>query len=352
MSRKKRCLMIGAGGFAGSYVLGFFPRFAERLAVVALVDTNPEPLQASGDFLSLPDTARFSSMAEAFAQVEADFCCIAIPPAVHKQAVLLATERKMDILSEKPLADSWEDCIEIYRAVKHSGVKMQVVQNYRYNATMLTFRKLLREETLGRVSYLMGRFADDYRVRGAWGAFRHEIPHALLVEGAVHHFDMLRNLAGAPCQTIAGWEWNPAWSSFDGESSATYVMKMANSLFAHYEGNCSAAGKLNGWHRETYRAECEAGALVIDNDNQIRLQEHMGGGRLRITEMPLEQPAYQGHQAAIDQFLTWRAGGPAPECTLDDNLRSAAMLFGAIEASQTNQTVDVAAKVAELTDCA
>jgi predicted dehydrogenase len=172
------------------------------------------------------------------------------------------------------------------------------------------------------------------------------------VEGAVHHFDMLRNLTGAPCQTIAGWEWNPPWSSFDGESSATYVMKMANGLFAHYEGNCSEAGKLNGWHREYYRAECEAGALVIDNDNQIRLQEHMGGGRLRTTEMPLEQPVHQGHQAVIDQFLTWRAGGPAPECTLDDNLQSAAMLFGGIAASQTNQTVDVAAKMAELTGSA
>lgn len=349
MTQRQRCLMIGAGGFAGHWARNILPAFCDRLQVVGLVDISPEPRRQSGDLLGVPETARFADMASAFAAVDADCCLIVIPPACHREAVLQATARGLDILSEKPIADTWEDCAAIYRAVRDSGVRMQVVQNYRYNATMLTFRRLLREGILGRTNYLMARFAADYRRRGAWGVFRHEIPHSLLVEGAVHHFDMLRNLAGAPCATLAGWEWNPAWSSFDGESSATYVLRLANGILAHYEGNCSAAGKLNDWHREYYRAECEGGALVVDNDNQIRLWERAGGSGNRVTDVALDEPRYQGHQAVLDQFLTWREGGPEPECVLVDNLQSAGMLFGAIEASQTNQTIDVAAKVAALT---
>ena len=74
---------------------------------------------------------------------------------------------------------------------------MQVVQNYRYTVPNLTLREVLRGGALGRLNYLVGRFAADYRLYGSWGkAFRHEIPHGLLVEGSIHHFDMLRNLAG------------------------------------------------------------------------------------------------------------------------------------------------------------
>ena len=47
-------------------------------------------------------------------------------------------------------------------------------------------------------------------------------------------------------------------------------------------------------------------------------------------------------------FLDWLDGGPPPGTTLADNLQSAAMLFAAIQASETGQTVDVQAMVREI----
>ena len=63
---------------------------------------------------------------------------------------------------------------------------------------------MLTSGRLGRLNYLVSRFAADYREYGSWGIFRHEILHALLVEGGIHHFDQIRNLAGAHCATIFG----------------------------------------------------------------------------------------------------------------------------------------------------
>jgi len=349
MADKKRCLMIGAGGMAGAYIRHFFPSFTERMEIVGLVDINPEPLKQSGDFLGLPENRRFLKMQDAFEAIEADFCCIVIPPASHKEAVLLATQRQMDILSEKPIADTWADCAEIYQAVKAAGVKMQVVQNYRYDATMQTFKEILVSGRLGRLNYIMGRFAADYRVRGAWGMFRHEIPHGLLVEGSVHHFDMLRNLSGADCAYIAGWDWNPEWSSFDGESSGHFLGKMTNGVIVNYEGNCNEAAVENSWHREYYRAECEGGAVTVDRDLVVRTWEKLPSG-LRMEEVPLLRPRYEGHLAIIDQFLTWLEGGAPPPTVLEDNIKSAAMLFGAIIASEENRLVDVAQMVRAVTE--
>jgi predicted dehydrogenase len=256
-----------------------------------------------------------------------------------------AVQRRMPILSEKPIADTWPACLEIYRAVKGAGLKMQVIQNYRYDTPMLTMRGVLQQGDLGRLNYLVARFAADYRRYGTWGDFRYEIPHAMLVEGAVHHFDMLRNLSGSDCVSMAGWEWNPAWSSSRGEFCDLYVMRMNSGVAASYEGSGTAAGEQNSWHEELYRAECERGAVSVARDHVVRIHRVTRGAELGVEEVPALSPTYQGHLWLIDEFLTWLDGGPTPATVIDDNIKSVAMVFAAIEASRTNQVVNVAEMV-------
>ncbi len=344
---RRRLIMIGAGGMARAWIRRFLPVHAHRVEIVALVDIAPEPLAEQGDFLGLPANRRFARMEDAFEAVDADCCAIVIPPAAHRRAVELAAARGLDILSEKPLADSWEDSVAIYRAAKAAGVKMQVMQNYRANPPIRTLKQVLESGRLGRSYYIVSRFAADYRRRNAWGAtFRHEMRHAILVEGSIHHFDQIRNLSGADCATIAGWEWNPGAPSFDGECLTLYAMQMTNGTFAQYEGTGLAGGWQNNWHSEYYRVECEGGAVVVDRDQVVRIYEHERGRGLRIEEVPPVPVEHGGHTAVIGQFLDWLAGGSTPPTHLDDNLQSTAMLFGAIETSARSETVNVAALVA------
>jgi predicted dehydrogenase len=352
---KHRAIMVGAGGMAGRWASAYVPLHGERVEIVGLVDVNQQVLNDTGDAIGLAPERRYGSMAAAFEAVEdADCCFVAVPPAFHEEAVLRAAERRLAVLSEKPLSDTWEACGRIYRAVNAAGVKMQVMQNYRFNAPTLTLRELLRSGQVGRVNYVVARFAADYREWLSWGAeFRHRIPHALLLEGAVHHFDMLRNLSGGDCQYIGGWEWNPPWSSSKGEFNTLYTLRMSNGVHATYEGSGTAGGEQNSWHEEAYRVECEDGAVTVGRDKLVRIHRFRRGGGLATQEVPLLKPANpghapvkdQGHGAVIGQFLDWLDGGSEPETTLEDNIKSAAIVFAAIEASRTNQTVDVGAMV-------
>ncbi len=51
---------------------------------------------------------------------------------------------------------------------------------------------------------------------------------------------------------------------------------------------------------------------------------------------------WEANNAMIDQFLGWLDGGPEPPTVIHDNIKSAAMLFAAIEASELHRSVDVA----------
>ena len=339
--------MIGAGGMAGGWIRRMLPRFFDRMEIVGLCDVVPQVLHDAADFLQLPASARFARMEDAFAATEADFAIVVIPPAHHRAAILQAVTHGMAVFSEKPIADTWEACVDVHSAVRAAGVKMAVIQNYRYTPRIMTVKKVLRDGALGRPHYIMSRFADDYRVRYAWGRFRHEIRHSLLVEGSVHHFDQLRNLAEADCEWIAGREWRPEdQSSFDGECMAQFVCQMTNGVMGNYEGSGLAAARLNGWHGEYYRVECENGAVSVGADQIVRVVRHKARGRVTTDEVDPVRPQWDGHLHVIDETLRWFAGeGPAPETEIGDNIKSAAMVFAAIDASAEGRVVNVREKL-------
>ena len=226
----KRCLMIGGGGMAGNWLRRFFPPFAGRLEVVGLVDVSEAVLAEAGDFLGLPAPRRFTRIAPAFETVDADFCAIVVPPAHHEEAVLGAVGRGLPILSEKPVADTWEASLRIRRCRAPGGAEDA-------GGPELPLHRAQPDPTggaaggrPGRLNYLVGRFAADYRLYGSWGkAFRHEIPHGLLVEGSVHHFDMLRNLAGADSPASPGGV-EPGLEHVQGRLQRLYLMEMTNGV--------------------------------------------------------------------------------------------------------------------------
>lgn len=314
------------------------------------MDVNRQVLDQAGDTLDLAPGQRFTSLEEAFANADSDFCILAIPPTYNKQAVSLAVERGMPVLSEKPIADNWQSCLDIFHMVDQNGLKMAITQNYRFTRRILTLQRALEEGGLGAILYITARFGVDHR-RNVGGRFRYDRPDIMLYEASVHHFDQLRNLSGADCAWIAGKTWNPAGSGFDTDCCGLFVMEMANGIKTQYETSYIAAGVQNDWHREYYRVDCEKGSVVVDRDNTVRVVEHLAMGRTKVTEVEAVPSGYKGnheedgHLSMLDQFLTWLDGGPTPQTEIADNLRTAALCFAAAEASQEGKVVDVANKL-------
>jgi predicted dehydrogenase len=125
-------------------------------------------------------------------------------------------------------------------------------------------------------------------------------------------------------------------------------MRMTNGSFASYEGTNLATGKTNSWHGEYYRVECEGGEAVLDRDHIVRIEERSAAGTLQTRDVPPVEIIWDGHQAVAAEFLDWLDGGPPPATTLADNLQSTAMLFAAIRAAETGETINVQQMVRQL----
>jgi len=343
-----KMIQVGAGGFGAIWCQRFLPpNVADGLIeVVAAVDINPEALISARESLGLREDQCYTDVERAFEENKADFCAIVVPPAFHEQIVDIALAHDVHILSEKPIADTLAASVRIADKVKRAGKKMGVTMSHRFDQDKTTLREELCSGRHGALDYLICRFTCDCRKFGSWGAFRHEIPDTLMVEGAVHHLDILADLAGAKCDTIYAQTWNPSWGEFRGDSQGLVMMHFGNGARAFYEGAKTNAVGLNGWMHEYIRAECEKATLILssrrlecfpyDPSQQWASKEEGAGETIPLREQPKWANTW-----LIEKFVRWLDGGEPMETNVEDNLQSVALIFAAIESSRTGQPVKV-----------
>ncbi|MCZ6633760.1 MAG: Gfo/Idh/MocA family oxidoreductase [bacterium] len=341
----KTLLMIGGSGMAGGWIKRWTESFSDRVQIVGLCDVLPEVLENQGQTLGLGQDQLFTDFQEAVEKIRADFCGVATPPPFHSPAVIAALEAGMPVICEKPIGDTLEAAKAMVQVSQKTGLPCTIIQNYRYARNKQEIIRIRDEGRLGRLQHIMGRYACDYREYGAWGKnWRHDMEFGLLFEGSVHHFDMLRFLSGGDCETLTGFGWNPEWSSFKHPSSGLYLMRMDNGVHTCYEGNSSAAGITNCWHREHYRLEFEAGCVEIAGGNTVTI--HRIGQDPEVYEAP-EIP-YEGHDHLFDEFLNWLDGGAPSDTRIEDNIKSFALVIAAMETTLDGQPKQIADYLSDL----
>jgi len=342
----QRVIHVGVGVFGKRWCSDFLrANVADgTIAVVALVDRNPENLKAGQAALGLRDDQCFLDAARAFAAVPADFCTVATTPAHHEEVIDAAIAAGLDILCEKPIADTMAATLRIAAKVKAAGRKMAVTMSHRFDQDKTTLRRVVKSGLLGRINAIGMRFQGDMRQHMAWSSlFRHEMDHPLLIEGAIHHMDILADLAGAPCESVHAVTWRPPFAEYKGDTDAIVVLGFGNGVKAVYEGTCAHSVGLNTFYKEYVRVDGENGTAILAHRSvelfmrqDIWRQEHREGTGQKINL--LVQPKWINHWL-IERFAQWRAGGPPLETEVANNVQTSAMIFAAIESQRTGATI-------------
>ena len=344
----RKVIHVGVGQFGRRWCSEFLrSNIADgTIEVVALADADPQALATGRDLLGLPADVCYTDAAQAFARHRADFCTIVVPPSRHEAVVDLAIAHGVDILCEKPIADTMAGSLSIARKVRSAGRKMAVTMSHRFDQDKTTLRAIIRSGRLGRVNTVSCRYAADMRAHMAWGAlFRHTMADPLMIEGAVHHLDLVADLAGAPCETIYASTWKPDWATYAGDTDGIVMMTFANGVRGVYEGTSSAAVGLNDWTKEYVRVDCELGTAILNSrevevfsrEDLVRQRSREGQGhKVQLITQPKWLNTW-----LIEKFCRWLDGGPEMETNVEANLQASALVFAGIESRRTGAVIRI-----------
>jgi predicted dehydrogenase len=341
-----RAIQVGTGGQGGRWCDTFLPPNVEKglIDVVAAVDVDPDAHENAVEHLGVDPADCYTDAATAFAEHDADFCAVVTPPWAHEEVVDAAVDHDLDILSEKPIADTLEASVRIAETVDRAGLKMGVTMSHRFDRDKTTVRRRLRSGEPGPLDYLVGRFTCNARTYGRWGEFRHEMDNPLLVEGAVHQLDYLADMAGAKCERLYADTWLPEWAEYEDDVQATVQMRFGNGVRATWEGAKANATTLNGWGSDYLRAECRDETLVLDDQER---ESVVGATGAEGEPVPLDEQEAWGNTWLVEQFVEWLDTGEPMATDVQSNLQSVALVEAAIESSERDEAVDPQALLAE-----
>jgi len=125
---------------------------------------------------------------------------------MHYDPAMKAIEKKYDLLLEKPVAPTPEECFRISEAAQQNGVKVLVCHVLRYTPFYKSLKKLITDGKLGEVINIthtedVGNVHMSHSfVRGNWRKTEESAP--MILAKCCHDTDLLQWLLNEPCTKV------------------------------------------------------------------------------------------------------------------------------------------------------
>ena len=158
----------------------------------------------AAEFASLLGGAgSYASYGEAAGSRAFDIAFITTPHAHHAEIAALCAKNGRDLIIEKPVTRNLEELARIEKAVKASGVRCTVAENYLYKPFLQTVRSHIEKGHIGIPLFLELNKTNRDAISG-WRTDAKLMGGGALLEGGVHWVNAMVSLAGAdPVDVIA-----------------------------------------------------------------------------------------------------------------------------------------------------
>jgi len=239
------------------------------LEIAGLVDIRREAAEKlAAEFGLGGRVAIETDLGRALDRVNPDILFNCTVPEAHLPTSLAAFNRRINVLCEKPLADSMPHARRLVAAARKAKVVYAIMQNRRYDPNIRRVRSFLASGSLGRITTVNV----DFYIGAHFGGFRDRMKHVLLVDMAIHTLDQARCLSRTDPVSVIAHEWNPPGSWYDHDASAVACYEMSGGSVLTYRGCWCAEGLNTTWEGD-WRIVCEKGTLLWDGAGKIRAQK-------------------------------------------------------------------------------
>jgi len=206
MERKLKAIFIGAGN-RGQVYSKKMAELPEKYEGVAVAEPKDSRRNAVKERFGLPEERCFTHWRELFKLGKiADIAVIATMDRDHLEPALAAIDLGYDLLLEKPVAPTAEDCEIIAKRAEEKGVKALVCHVLRYTPFFTTIKRLLMEGAIGEICSIDHQehveilHQSHSFVRGNWGNSQRS--SCMLLQKSCHDLDILQWLIGKKCLKI------------------------------------------------------------------------------------------------------------------------------------------------------
>ncbi|NLO82662.1 MAG: Gfo/Idh/MocA family oxidoreductase [Clostridiales bacterium] len=329
--------VAGCGSMANTWIRYALER--QDAEIVALVDISEENARAAaqryrlgcGIYREIDESIRISGANLVFD--------VTIPEA-HHSMVTTAVKMGCHVMGEKPMACSMEEARDMVAAAERYGRMYAVMQNRRYLKQIRAFRELIVSGTIGKVGFVCA----DFFLGPHFGGFRDIMESPLILDMAIHTFDQARFIVNADPVSVYCHEFNPPGSWYKGNAAAVCIFEFSDGSVFCYRGSWCAQGAPTSWE-SSWRVTGSRGTAIWDGINPPYCEVVLPGQEEKfIYDAERVESSYtwdgrEGHEGCLDEMFNALLQGRKAETDCTDNIKSMAMVFGALESAKKGQKI-------------
>ena len=333
-----KAVVVGAGGISDAW---FPPLLEERVGIPAVVDLRIDAARDQIVKYRL-DAEASTDLTAALRRTKPDFVLDLTVPEAHREVTCTALQAGCHVIGEKPMASSMDEAREMVRVAEQTGRLYMVSQSRRWWPHHEAVRRALSSGVIGCITAANC----DFYIGAHFGGFRDEMPSPLILDMAIHHFDLARFMSGANPVAVYATEFNPKGSWYKGDVATSCVFEMIDGVIFTYRGSWCSEGFHTSWNGD-WRFIGDKGTLIYAQDQDPKAEAVAGdtgfNRPLRVVEVPVPDMEATTMHGGLREMLRFVHTGETPQTECHDNIKSLAMCFAAIESSRRGCRIPVIA---------
>jgi predicted dehydrogenase len=203
----------------------------ENLPNAMLAGVWSRTLESAEKFASQYQTTAFSDIDEMVKKASVDLAIVCTPHPFHRQPTIEAAKAGSNVLVEKPLASTLEDCDAMITACKKWGVKLGVISQRRWYAPVMRVKQAIDDGKIGKPVFgtinMLGWRDKNYYDADAWRGTWNMEGGGVLVNQAPHQLDILLWYMGEISEVYGLWK-NLNHPYIEVEDTAVAIVKFKN----------------------------------------------------------------------------------------------------------------------------
>ena len=248
--------------------------------LIAICDSNEETLKDRAEFYGIKNA--YTDYHDLLSHDDIDAVCITTIDQAHKEITIAALRAGKDVLCEKPMALSGDDCRDMLDVARETGRKLMVGQICRFTPSFVLAKKLVEAGEIGDLFFVESEYAHMYSNENT--TWRGSDPmRNVVIGGGCHAVDLLRWFVGNPIEVSAygNQKVNDFWKYDD---CTVASMKFQNDVIGKVmvSGGCR-----RGYTMRTCLYGTE-GTIVVDNTSStMSLYKEEFGGMTSFHDLPM-----------------------------------------------------------------
>lgn len=319
-----RLVVVGAGGMGRAWARTIQADGGTEL--VGIADLSAAAAEAAAAETGIPGLALGADAVELARRTDADAIVNATVPEAHHPVTTAALLAGLPVLGEKPVAANVAEGLSLAAAAEHTGQLFMISQSRRYHRSLhLAKRRLAGLGAAGIVTV-------DFFKAPRFGGFREEMASPLLLDMAIHQFDMARFLLGTDPVSVSCEEYNPAWSWYAGDAAATAVFAMEDGARFVFNGSWCSPGFETSWNG-SWRLSAERGTVLWDGEGEPGLDPD--------ADAPAVDDPGREIAGSLREFTAALRHGAEPMGRVHANVMSLAMVEAATQSASQGRRVAI-----------